>query len=95
MRLYQQPMPPGKPRHLGSGRRDADTQDGGEREAAAAASLADQAELAIHQMHELAADREPQPAAAEAPRRRVIPLREQLEDGLLLFPWDAASGVRD
>ena len=40
-------------------------------------------------------DRQPEPGAAEPPRRRAVGLAERLEDGRVLFRRDADAGVGD
>src|SRR4051812_15805667 len=50
-------------------------------------------ELAAHQLHEVPADRQPEPGAAIATADRSVGLRERLEQALLLFGAHADPGV--
>ena len=52
-------------------------------------------ECAAHDLHEPAADREPEPEPAEAPRHRRVDLRERLEERRHVFRRDADAGVGD
>ena len=53
------------------------------------------ADLAAHRLDEPLADREPEPGAAEAARRRLVSLREGGEDRSDLVGRDADAGVAD
>ena len=64
-------------------------------EAAAATLAALDPDRSAHELDELAADREPQPRAAVAPRRRAVGLREAFEDQRLAAGRDADAGVAD
>jgi hypothetical protein len=66
---------------------------GAEVEHAALARDAVDADLAVHQRHEMAADGQPQTGAAETPARRRIGLAEGLEQALALHGVDADAGV--
>jgi hypothetical protein len=66
-----------------------------EPEARAAPGLALEADLAAQELHELAADGEPEAGAAEAPGERPVRLRERLEDLALAALGDADPGVGD
>ena len=66
-----------------------------EGEGAADALLAFDIELAAQQARDLAADRQPQPGAAVAPRGAGVGLLERFEDQLLLVGRDADAGVAD
>ena len=68
---------------------------GCEEERAAAALGALDPEPSAHQLDESQRDREPQPRAAVAPRRRAVRLRERLEDLSLLLRSYADAGVAD
>ena len=50
-------------------------------------------DAAVHEVGELAADREPQAGAAEAARRRLVGLRERLEDLVQRGGVHADAGV--
>src|SRR5262249_14439363 len=66
-----------------------------EGEPAAKARRALKSQFAPHHPHELGRDRQPEPSAAEAARRRAIGLSKRLEDRLLLFLGNADAGVFD
>ena len=60
---------------------------------AAAPGALSHADLAAHQLRQLAADRQAEAGAAVAPRRRAVALRERLEQALLRRRVDARAGV--
>ena len=64
-----------------------------QRERAALARRALDADLAAEQPRDLAADRQAEPRAAELAARRAVRLLERLEDQLLLVLRDADAGV--
>src|SRR4029079_16115217 len=66
-----------------------------EAEAAADAGLALDAEVAAHQPHQLARDREAEAAAAIAPRGRAVGLAEALEEPAERLGGDSDPGVED
>ena len=49
----------------------------------------------MHELDELAADREPEPGAAELARHAAIGLLESFEDALLLIGCDADARIGD
>ena len=53
-----------------------------------------EADLALHQIHQLTADREPEPGPAEAACQRAIGLGERIEDLFLVARRNADAGVR-
>src|SRR5207302_6832576 len=67
----------------------------GEPERRPAPGLARDADLPAHQPDELLADRQPEPGAAELPRRRAVALRKRLEEPRGLLGRDADARVRD
>ena len=68
---------------------------GSEPESRSARAVADEANLAAHQLHEMTGDRQAKARAAEFPRRRLIGLRKALEQPRLDIGWDADPGVDD
>jgi len=62
---------------------------------AAEADLALDADLASHQLHQPANDRQPQPGAAIVPRRGGVGLLERLEHLFHLARRNADAGVAD
>src|SRR5690606_4608123 len=52
-------------------------------------------DLAAQQRHQLLRDRQPEPGAAIAPRRRAVALDERLEDAADLLAVEPDTGVRD
>src|SRR6185436_7900075 len=81
------------PAALGGERRDLVGQV--EREGAALARRALDADLAAEQPRELAADGEPEPGAAVLPAGSAVGLLKGLEDEPLLLRRDADAGVDD
>ena len=67
----------------------------GEPEGGAVAGGADDADVALHDLHETATDGQPEPGAAEAAGRGAVGLGEALEEVGLVLGRDADARILD